>query len=450
MSKKIIYLSMETKIREYHAKLLFTLYALQRGYQVVFGSKYAMNKPLQLMPEGIYIGTGVTEALGADLLKAQSFGHRAVSFDEEGLAYFNLDVFMNTRIREDIIRKISQFFTWGHHHSEIVYKKAPDLVNISDVGNMRFELLKTKYHRLYSSTVQSLRQKYGDYILINTNLKVFNHITGQERLFESMRNTTVISNSNDEIYYKDRYAHQKETFESYCSLVKSITSHMKDLKIVIRPHTSENKETWKALDMPNVVVENYGNVIPWILASKAVIQKNCTTSTETVCLNRPVITYSVTHDPRFDSEMTKSIGKFCENEAEVLDVLGNSDSFDEQIQADREFLSEYVSNMGEDENTAYAILDILDGIDVPEFYDNADTIYRQSLFESSLRTLGRNTVNLVKKNTQERKLVAQKFPGLKKSELTGDIQTLAETISIPIKNIQTTEICKDLYHLTLK
>gem|GEM_PF-6083480 len=448
MKKKVIYLSMETKIREYNAKLLFALYALEKGYQVVFGSKYPLNRHINFMPKGIFVGTGVTKALGDDALKAKACGHRAVSFDEEGLSYINQEVFMNTRIKDDIIRGIDYFFTWGKHHNELVQKKAPDLKNISPVGNMRFELLKEKYRGIYDEAVRDLRERYGDFILINSNLKVFNHFVGKERLFQALRSVTFIQNNEDEEFYRDRYAHQEKTFESYKSLLLSIAPKIKPMNIIVRPHSSENKATWQALNLPNVHVENSGNVIPWILAARAVIQKNCTTAAETIYLGKPVITYSVTHDPRFDNDIIKSIGRYCQTEDEVWNTLQNLDAFEEQMQADRAFLSEYVSNMGAEQNAAHAILDIINEIDTPEIDDNAAFFTDRSV-KCYLKKLKRSVAAVVRRNSPERKLRRQKFPGLSVGEIKGDIERLSGTLPLSADRVQVAKIDDDLYHLSM-
>lgn len=455
MQKKIIYLSAEVKIREYYARLLLALNALNRGYQVVIGEKQDLKWCIRnTVPTGIFIGTGVTEKLGTDVLKAKAQGHRCVSFDEEGLAYVNPEVFMATRIKEDIIREIDHFFTWGERHSELVHKKDPTLTNYSAVGNMRFELLKEKYHSMHEETVLDLKKRYGDFILINTNLKMYNHFHtkqgGEDSFYRWFRKAEFIQNSEDEVFYKDRYNHQGETFESYKSLILSLAPKIKPMNIVIRPHTSECVETWKALALkaPNIYVNNRGSVIPWILASRAVIQKNCTTSTETVYLDRPVITYSIKHDPRFDNDITNNIGKVCSNESEVWETLQNLEIFREQLRMDREFLGHYVSNMESKQNVASAVIDILDTIDVPVFDDDICVFKKSLTHKQILKKRIKKTLSAFDRSP-EMGLKRQKFPGLSNAEFLNDIKQLSHAISMQPSQIHSSRIVGNTFHITL-
>ena len=55
---KILYLPLEIHSREFHAKLYLAYQASQKGWVVVIGPEYDVNKLAQYMPAGVYFGNG--------------------------------------------------------------------------------------------------------------------------------------------------------------------------------------------------------------------------------------------------------------------------------------------------------------------------------------------------------------------------------------------------------
>ena len=55
---KILYLPIEIHSREFHAKLYLSYQASQRGWIVIIGPEYDVNKLARYMPPGVYFGNG--------------------------------------------------------------------------------------------------------------------------------------------------------------------------------------------------------------------------------------------------------------------------------------------------------------------------------------------------------------------------------------------------------
>ena len=443
--KKVLYLPIEVKKREYHAKLLLALYALERGYQVVIGPKASIYSNIKNFSPGIIIGTGITSDIGARLLRAKAAGHIAVAFDEEGLVGDNQEVQMTAKIKDDILRRIDYFFTWGMYHDELVKQIAPELENYSAIGNMRFEILKQKYRSFFEKDVQAIAKRYGKYILINTNFGFVNSVISGEYILQL--NESYFGDIDNESHSKEMIEYEKEVFESFRALVSSLAKNNITINFILRPHPSENIETWKKLlRAPNIIVENRGSVIPWIIASQAVIQKNCTTATEAVYLDRPVITYCVKHESRFSSIISDKIGCLCRTEEEVMKALENPEKLKEQLEKDKQLLSGYVSNMETSENVGTAVLDVLDRFDVPA-HDKINLMFNGN------RNLLKNIKKVIKKQrkTSNDVLYKQnKFPELTVNEIKRDIKHLAETIQQRYSSIAVSNIDENLYNLTIK
>ena len=55
---KILYLPIEIHSREFHAKLHLAFQASRKGWIVVIGPEYDVNKLAKYMPPGVYFGNG--------------------------------------------------------------------------------------------------------------------------------------------------------------------------------------------------------------------------------------------------------------------------------------------------------------------------------------------------------------------------------------------------------
>lgn len=81
-SRPFLYLPIEVASRELHAKLLLTLCAVDRGYEVVIGWKRMMNKNLRYMPPGVVMFKTLTVNDAAAMRAARDVGHRIAVIDE--------------------------------------------------------------------------------------------------------------------------------------------------------------------------------------------------------------------------------------------------------------------------------------------------------------------------------------------------------------------------------
>jgi hypothetical protein len=70
----------------------------------------------------------------------------------------------------------------------------------------------------------------------------------------------------------------------------------------VRPHPTENQEVYKniAARCKRVHVTNEGNVVPWLLASKAVIHNGCTTGVEAYMMGVPAVSYRAKINETYD------------------------------------------------------------------------------------------------------------------------------------------------------
>jgi len=448
--KKIIYLPIEIKNREYLAKSVFALYAADAGYQVCIGHTEKLLINMQHMPRGIYIGTSIATSHNEIYNKLKSYGHKIVSFDEEGLVYYNKDNFVKHRVNLGTISNLELFFTWGKNHTNLVYKKSPDIKNCRNVGNMRFEILKEKYSGYYADKVKEIKEKYGDFILINTNLGMYNNVLGKGFYYQVLNKQANNYDENDAAFYEGKYTHQKVIFDSYKKISGELAERYPGKNIIIRPHPAENFDNWMDANSKNVFVIHEGSALPWILASDVVIQKNCTTSIEATYLDKVVVTYSESFNELYDNEITNNIGVFCDTSEQVFEVIDNLESYKKNIGKDKEKLAFYAENMADDENIDLSILKELDVIDVPEVKARKGSFVSRQLIKNSVKEKLRLIKNSILKRQSSDKFNSQKFSSLEKHEFMETLKAYSDLMGIGLDEIEVKNLYTDVFYLNKK
>ena len=94
--------------------------------------------------------------------------------------------------------------------------------------------------------------------------------------------------------------------------------------MVVRPHPAENQEPWHAIaaQCNNLHVTNEGNVIPWLIAAKALVHNGCTTAVEAAVLGTPAISYRPVIDDACDFALPNSLSHEAFSLEQLLSEVG--------------------------------------------------------------------------------------------------------------------------------
>jgi surface carbohydrate biosynthesis protein len=324
MNKKWFYIPVELKVRELQSKLLLALKSAKAGFVVIIGSKNGLIRRLPFLPRGIFMGFGIVKNYEKLFKKCRKLGHKVVAFDEEGLVFLNEEVYKRYRVSKDTLSNVELFFAWGEVQTDAVLSKAPEAESkVINTGSLRFDLMSPRYRKILDDEVYRIKKKYGPIILINSSFAPCNHFSGTEFYLKALRDKFMMVSPEDETFHKKRIKHMGNIFEGFIEMIPELSRNFRDYKIIVRPHPSENHIVWersiKGLD--NVFMVNEGNVIPWILASSAVIQNGCTTGVEAFFLGRPVIAYRPVTSDEFDIPLPNSLGKSISSVPRLIGYL---------------------------------------------------------------------------------------------------------------------------------
>ena len=314
--RKTLIVPSETQVREFDAKLFFACAAAERGFPSVVGSRYDIHLKIASLPRGIYVGKDIRGSSLKMFLIMKDLGYQIAAWDEEALVPYPPARYYQTRISSKALRRTAAAFAWGEENAEL-FRGFPSWgdVPIHVTGNPRFDILRRELRDFFAEDRDLLRNRYGDFILVNTNFGILNHY---------VPNLTSLLPVSDETGRKtDNFtaglsAHRYAVFTHFQKMIPVLSERFPDFTVVIRPHPSENHEVWSAIAErhSNVRVVFEGSVVPWLLACRALVHNGCMTAIEAYVLDKLAVAYRPESSDLFEKELPNGVS------VEVFDLEG--------------------------------------------------------------------------------------------------------------------------------
>jgi surface carbohydrate biosynthesis protein len=205
---------------------------------------------------------------------------------------------------------VTHLFAWGEDNAEL-WRQYPDLpagLPIHITGNPRNDLLRPEIQPFYQNDVKKIRDRYGAFILINTNFNHVNAFSPIRRLFQPADKPGEppkfgrAARGMTREYAEGLRDHKQAIFEHFQKMIPELEKAFPDYTIVVRPHQVESQDIYLqiARACQRVQVTNTGNVVPWLMACKAVILNGCTTSVEAYAMGVSALSYRATVNDNYD------------------------------------------------------------------------------------------------------------------------------------------------------
>ncbi len=303
-------LPVENQVRELDSKVLLACIAARRGFSSYIGSRREFHFNITSFPRGIYLSKSITGASDMMFRIMRHLGHEVVAWDEEALVHLPADTYYSRRLSPAAMAHVSRLFAWGEDNAEMwrQYPQLPENAVIAVTGNPRNDLLRPELHDYYDSEVEIIKNTYGNFILVNTNFNHVNAFSAVQNLFQPIENTGDTpklgraAKGMSREYADGLRAHKQAIFEDFQRMIPALDEAFPDYGIVVRPHPTESQEIYHdiAARCKRVEVTNEGNVVPWLLAARALIHNSCTTGVEAYVMRVPAITYRETINEAYD------------------------------------------------------------------------------------------------------------------------------------------------------
>jgi len=304
----------ELQVRELEPKLLLACAAAMRGFTAMIGPRREMHFYLHAFPKSIYLSKSTTNASKNVFRYLGKMGSKIAVWDEEALVALPPRLYYRHRLSPKSIKYVSHLLAWGEQNAALwrQYPSLPSGIPIHVTGNPRGDLLRSELRGYYEEDVRALREEYGNFVLVNSNFNLINAYHADMNLLMPGPNPgdgLVLSRRSkslglDREYAEGFTAYKKAILQSFEELVPALAREFPECTIVVRPHPAENQKIYHRLGESNdgVRVINKGNVVPWLLAARALIHNGCTTGIEAYALGTPALAYRRSVEERFDND----------------------------------------------------------------------------------------------------------------------------------------------------
>jgi hypothetical protein len=141
-----------------------------------------------------------------------------------------------------------------------------------------------------------------------------------------------------------------------------------DTPVVIRPHPSESADSWRTFvsqfNAPHIQVLEGAPLVPFMMASEAMVHPGCTTGMEAMALGIPTFSMNAGATKVADYYVSPKVNPGATTAVEALGLIEQHWSGSDVLTRDRalymERLSDYVADLTEDVLSADRIVDALD------------------------------------------------------------------------------------------
>ena len=309
-TKPTLLIPVENQVRELDPKLLLACIAARRGFSSVIGSHRDIDFRIASFPRSLYLCKSFTISNLKMFRIIYKLGHEIVTWDEEALVHLPPEIYYSRRLSPFTMKYVSHLFAWGEDNAKLwrQYPEFPAGLPIHITGNPRNDMLRPEMRAFYENDVQEIRNVHGEFILINTNFNHVNSFSPVQNLFQPGKNRgeesifgKAAKGMNRE-YAEGLRDHKTAIFGHFQRLIPALEQAFPNHTIVVRPHPTENQDIYNKISAKcqRVRVTNEGNVVPWLMATTALIHNGCTTGVEAYVIGVPAISYRATVNDFYD------------------------------------------------------------------------------------------------------------------------------------------------------
>jgi surface carbohydrate biosynthesis protein len=402
--KPWLVIPIETIVRELQSKVLLSCVAAEKGFQVIIGDALSLRENLPWFPVGVFLDKSISPSRAWRFQHFRKLGYSVAAWCEEGLTLIDPNEYLRRKINSSALQQTDYFFAWGQNQADLVRSACPQHNGrVIETSNPRMDLLNRDFRKLFSRDVEKLHQRFGNFIQINLNFSLCNHKKGEGAYISELKKAGKIRTKSDEEFSLGWVAHKSRLFQYFKKVIPEISRAFSDHMIIVRPHPSENHDTWKKVSkgLNNVRVLYEGNVVPWLMAADVVVHNGCTTGLESFMLERPVIAYQPVVSDIYDAHLPNRVSDQVYSLEELIQGIRRRLKNPDLAVDERSQRLSYVRYFVADNNGKWASDIIVD-----------------HLWKISIKSIkeNRKVVNLIKRNMH--RMIARIFTRWNRAEKT--------------------------------
>ena len=375
MKRRTLYLYCGVKGTDLFGKTLLAARAVARGWRVYLGGFVEI---LDMVAHddgapGLLVENNVFDSKAERLDSLKRRGFRIADLDEEGVIYQDPEGYCAEKIGPRALEATDVVLATGSRQEGHIRQYRPQAAaKLRLTGNPRFDTLMPGARTVYEEPARAIRQRYGRFLLVNLNFNPAN--PGRKTdMVAKWRKLGKLATPRQVDLVRRWVEHKKRRMVGLQALLAEVVRAGVFERIVLRPHPEENHDTWRewAAGVGGDIVFHYdpqSGANPWTLASTMMLHAGCTTGLEALLLDLPSVSFAPEPDSEFQnpadavSARVTTAGEFLE-QAKTWETSG--DRARAIVETGRSLLRPYIENVAPP-FAVDRILDVADGIDVPE------------------------------------------------------------------------------------
>lgn len=328
--RKALLFPVETTVRELDYRIILGCMCCRGDNQVFIGNHtdiYELGKRLR---HALYVGKNLLNVSPArqtvcyeDFKQAEG---RMIHLDEEGALFPGGEeawkATLDLRLKPSWLRSEDYLCTWGEFQRRHYLAKESSIQDhILATGHPRLNLAHAYYAPFYETETEAIRRKFGRFVLVNTNFSFGNHGVHSAAMLKDKR-----VDPEDRVrrnHYLDAYAHCAGKLPVFLQLASRISDAFPDMKVVFRPHPSENPAVYEAMAeyIPRMTVAQGGSLVAWLHAAEFLVHAGCTTAIEGMVAGTRIINFQPLEGEDHVQQVPNLVGVKTRTLAEVVEVI---------------------------------------------------------------------------------------------------------------------------------
>jgi surface carbohydrate biosynthesis protein len=271
---KTVLIPIETKAREFIAKLWLSTNILSDDIEVILGDKRIVLKEVHRIDPDYYLSLGASEGR-RKLFEKIAHSTKIGVLDTEGAVTFS-DSSVVDNYDYECMNYVDTYFSWGKDQAKKIESQFKDIdIQVLITGNPRFDLLHKDLRHIYSDSEYT--QGFDNFILFATNFAFANP------------------------YKQDSFDHNRpdlvkwqETMTKNYTYVINKLSNIIDSPIILRPHPSASTKKYEKIfdGNSNVHVIYEGSARYFISDASVVIHSGSTIGIESNLIDTATIGFN--------------------------------------------------------------------------------------------------------------------------------------------------------------
>jgi surface carbohydrate biosynthesis protein len=333
-SKKLILVPVETASRELDFRLVLGSMSATPDNQVLIGNHTDVYEVGKQLRHTCYLGKHLVNVSPARM--TECYEHmktrdcRFLHLEEEGAIFYgrepDWEKTLLQRLDPHWLKAEDHVFTWGKFQRDYYKSLNPPCAdNIQSTGHPRLNLSNPFFEGLYKNEIDSLRERFGKFILINTNCNFANHGLGPDNFLR--KNDVQPEDREARDFFLGFYAQAARKVPAFIDLANRLMNAFPDYQLVLRPHPGENQEIFRTMlkYIPRAHVLREGSLNAWLHAAACVIHSGCTTGIEAWMAKARVINYQPYPCEKYTHYLPDLVGVRCLQADEVIDTIRDWD-----------------------------------------------------------------------------------------------------------------------------